>query len=433
MQLRYKLRLAGRYLRGHFRRYIFLLIALSFGFSLITALTSISNGMIDNVYTGAETHYGGHLFILGFDKDHDTAIRITDDALVSAAVAASDIEYEKIVRRTNCFERGVIYFNGKAVRQKNVFGIDIENETDSFPDTGFDAETAGAVGLPWIMLSKMTAEELHLQSGDKVILEVETITGQKNTAECLVTAVMNDSSLFGSFRSFTDRRFLNDLMGMAQDEYSSMGLYFRNLRGIGEKARRLQAAVETVLPAAPEIAEKADLTYQLSQQWPGIRYFVVSLPVYMSEIVDLISALEAGSYAAFAVLALILLASSLVTYRLLLHERRTEIATMRALGFHGRTILNILFFEGAGLAVISVLIGYLLSRLIIMLLSLFSYGSIPGFEIFLNNGRLTSSLPPELFIINIAVVFATVGLAMIFPAGRSVRHDLAKALSGGDF
>ena len=61
-------RLALRYLRGHIRRYLFVIIVLSLGFAFITVASSLSDGMEANVTNAALRHYSGHLFVVGWDK-----------------------------------------------------------------------------------------------------------------------------------------------------------------------------------------------------------------------------------------------------------------------------------------------------------------------------------------------------------------------------
>lgn len=428
--------LSARYLFGHFRKYLFLFIALSFGFAFITVITSLSAGMRDAVFQAAQLHYGGDLFVLGFDRSsHRMMIRVADAEAVGEAIDASRLKPQAILYRTNCFEKAVLYFNGKAVRQKNVFGVDWDAEAALFNAVDMSRGESGKVNLDGgdtIIISAPVAKLLGARVGDTVLLQVDTLTGQKNSADLRITGIISDASLFGYYRSFMDRRALNALLGMDSDEYSSAGLLFSDLKGITEKAARLHYAVSSLLQAAPYMANRDDFSYQLSRSWDGVRYFVLSLPVYVSQVTELLFALQGGSYILFAMMLLIVFTSSVLTYRLILHERRMEFATMQAMGLGEGSLFAVLFFEGAILTLLSTLCGFLFSHVILFILSRFSYDAIPGFEIFLRNGRLSADFSPATIAANVGIVFSAVVLALLGPALKSLRAGLAQVLAGGE-
>ena len=100
MRLDRSLRIAARHLVGYSRRYVFLLVALGFGFGVITVMTSLRDGMTENIARAAENHYSGHLFVLGFDKQADTMGVVDHDELIMEAIEAAGLEPSRLVRRT---------------------------------------------------------------------------------------------------------------------------------------------------------------------------------------------------------------------------------------------------------------------------------------------------------------------------------------------
>lgn len=261
MRFFHAIALSARYLFGHFRKYLFLFIALSFGFAFITVITSLSAGMRDAVFQAAQLHYGGDLFVLGFDRSPEIMIHVKDGKAVDEAIAISQLNPQAVLYRTNCFETAALYFNGKAVRQKNVFGVDWDAEASLFDAVDMsrgEDEEVNLDGGDTIIISAPVAKLLGAKIGDTVLLQVDTLTGQKNSADLRIAGIISDASLFGYYRSFMDRRALNALLGMDSDEYSSAGLLFSDLKGIDEKAARLHNSISSLLQSAPYMADRDD-------------------------------------------------------------------------------------------------------------------------------------------------------------------------------
>jgi putative ABC transport system permease protein len=268
VRIRYTFLLSAKYLYGHFRRYVFLLAALVFGFAVITVMTSLEEGMSQSVYRAAENHYAGHLFVLGFEKTGGGHIVVEKDREIREAVREAGLNPAKIVRRTNYFSKGVLYFNGIAVRQKYVYGVDWKNERENFDRLNYSSGgPANLEGKNWIIISSAVSDRLHARMGDEIILEVLTRTGQKNTGVFVVKGIVEDTSIFGYYKCFVDRRRLNSLLRYKEDEYSSLGLYFESLNGLWEKNERLYSALEKRITMGPRIHDKEDLTYQMDSHW----------------------------------------------------------------------------------------------------------------------------------------------------------------------
>ncbi len=95
--------LAVKYLIRYRRRYLFLFIALGFGFFLISFITSTKDGMTENAYLTAQSHYAGDLIITAYDRALSSNTRIIKEAdiePVKEAIQASDLRPERIIYRT---------------------------------------------------------------------------------------------------------------------------------------------------------------------------------------------------------------------------------------------------------------------------------------------------------------------------------------------
>ena len=426
-----KTTLALKYLIGHYRRYIFLIMAVSFGFAIITTMTSLSDGMYRNVYRAAQQHYGGQLFVQGFHKQYGNMGLIRDDKVILRAMEALDKKPVRTVKRTLYFADGILFFAGNSSRQKNVYGVDWDVEAEEFKKLDYVyGDSERLTGTNGILISEPVAEQLNARIGDDIVLKVRTKTGQNNTGTFIVRGIFRDSSIFGYYKCFVDRRYLNSLLAYEDDEYSSIGFFYEKPEDAGEQSVLLYNQLKKELPMAPAITKKEEYSFQLDRQWKGIRYFVMTLQLFISQVADLLIAMELISYFLYIMITLIVLVSISVTYRLIIHERMSEIGTMRAIGLQRSDILGILITEAFFVFIISLLLGGILSLLILWIISFFSFSLIPGFDIFMNKGRLLPYFTFKDIGTNILLLAVIIFPALWVPSFRASMLKLTSALSG---
>ena len=139
--------------------------------------------MVRNLDEAAARRYGGHLFVLGHQKIPYYTPVVRDHTALLAAVKKAPLDATLIVRRTNYFESGRVFFNGTFARQKVVTGVDWSVEQAVFANLDFVAgDVHDMGGSDGIIISVVTARDLQVHVGDDVILEADTVTGQRNTA-----------------------------------------------------------------------------------------------------------------------------------------------------------------------------------------------------------------------------------------------------------
>lgn len=422
-------RIAAKNVRYRWKRYVFLFAALSLSFALILVLTGLSGGMTRNVNDAAIRRYGGNLFVLGHQQSPYYTPVIRDHAALLAAVKEAGIDANRIVRRTHYFENGLIFFNGYSARQKVVAGIDWAAEERLFSGMQFlSGSQMGMRGSNGILISSVTAKELQARTGDDVLLEVDTVTGQRNTTTMVVMGIFNDASIFGAYTSYVDISVLNLLIGLSQEEYTILGIYLRNPGSAARDAARLYTALSKAVPLFAPVATQQELWTRLGERWTGVKYAVLNLDGYLAEIKDLISAVDLGLYLLLVMMLAIIVLGIGNAYRVIVHERTREFGTMRALGMPRAGISRLIVCETLFLSVIGIAAGSVIGFSLLYMLGSVPAPRVPGFDIFLQKGRLGWHLKPIIFPLDALSVIVAVMIGGLIPARRASSVTPARAL-----
>ncbi|MBF9014409.1 MULTISPECIES: FtsX-like permease family protein [unclassified Oceanispirochaeta] len=429
MAAHHTLTLSISYFKKHLNRYIFLLISLSIGFAVITIMSSLSMGMTDTLHNSARGHYGGDLFIISYDKDHGNKMHMSEPELVKDLLENTGLEYDLLQKRINYYREGILYFNGEGVGQKNVYGVEWEDEDFSALDI-VEGSTDDLILDQSIMISETVASELGCKIGDSIILQGNTLSGQKNTVSLVLRAVFRDTSIFGYYKSYVPLKELASLLRFSEGDISSYGIYKQEGSFSSEDIKRVHTALSDNLDTAPLLENKEDLTRQLDRtQWTGERYFIIPLSLYISQVDDLLTAIDLVSYFLYIMVALIILVSVAVSYQMVIRERLSEIGTLRAIGMNRTTIMTILVLEALWLFGLSLLMGALLSIPGFGILSLIDYSALPGFELFLQKGRLVPLFTIKSVVLNILLLGLILIPAAVIPSYRASRYPLIEALT----
>jgi ABC-type antimicrobial peptide transport system permease subunit len=279
-------------------------------------------------------------------------------------------------------------------------------------------------------VSSPVANFLGVAIGDSVLLELKNRYNQKDTGVFIVDGIVEDTSIFGYYKSFIDITTMNKLRGFADDECSSIGLYFNKANTVETKRRLLQEKLQTKIPLTPLVYTMDDYRSESDKVEGDIITTLLTIPVYISEVTQILQALNLLSYFLYAMMLLIILVSAGVTYRLILHERTKEIGTMRAMGFGESDICGILLIEAMFLATAALVCGFGLSLFVDWIISFVSFSWMPGFDIFLKNGRMQPKFYIGAELINIMAVYLVVLFAAIPPIVKMSRNPLPELLNG---
>jgi len=427
-------RLGIRYLYRYRRRYYFLTAALIFGFAIVTFITSEKDGMYDSVYYSAQSHYAGDIVAMGYDSNTawNFSHRLGQNEIAAVLTAAdlSGINAQYTVLRTHYGSTAVVHYNGAAVQLKNLVGCDWEGEAHLFDKMIFDEPPQPLAGDDGIILSVPIARQLNAKTGDLIILEAETRWGQKNTGSFLVKGIIQDTSLFAYYKAYVSRLSLNRLIAYEDGDCSSIGFFLNDPSAAEKKRVLLQNKLVELAQTGPLVYERNQMVAERNRPWEGIRVFLYTLPVYLSEISYLLDAMNIVIYFLYGMMLLLIMVSASVTYRLILHERSREMGIMRVIGFYGEDMRIVLITEIIVLGFIALIAGFVLGLILGWAASFLSFSWFPGFEIFLKDGRLTAMYLPGTMLINIISMLLILFVLALFPSFRVCRKDLPGLLSG---
>jgi ABC-type lipoprotein release transport system permease subunit len=431
MKLPVFFKVAAKYLWRYRRRYLFLFFTLGFCFGVVTVISSIKDGMKENLYLSAQSHYAGDIVAIGNDPALRTSQHLTGNEIHEIEAAAQETGLTATVRRTFLVGRneGSIFFNGNGFPLKYINGVDWDDEADYFSKLSYSA-----VPEPFdndsILISAPIAKELGAQQGDSVTLEVLTATEQKNTGQFVVAGIVEDASFFGYYKVYVPRSTLNDLIGFAEEDCSLIGFFLNDTTKAETFRKDLYNKLLPKLVMTPLVYDRETFD-GLEKDQDKISVMLITLPVYLSEVSQLLDAIDLASYVLFVMMLAIIMVSAGVTCRLILHERKKESGTMRAIGFYESDVRFIFKLEIYIMALFSIAAGFIIALFINWLLSYTSLSWFPGFEVFMRNGRLNALYLPKTIVINVLSVFCILGLAVWGPVFRNSRNPMPEMLSGG--
>jgi ABC-type lipoprotein release transport system permease subunit len=429
-------RLGLKYLYRYRRRYGFLMTTLVFCYAIITMITSMKDGMYDNVYYTAQSHYAGDIVAVGYETNFagDYALHLERNE-ISAILNTADragINPRYTILRTIYGADGFVYFNGTAIQLKYLVGCDWDREAHLLSKMSFDEPYDSFPGDDGIILSVPVARQLGVKMGDSVILELVTRWGQKNTGVFIIKGIVKDTSIFGYFKAYISRLSLNRLVVYDDEDCSSIG-FFLDDPGTAELKRgqfqNLLSEAEQV-QLGPLVYDRDQMVLERKRPWTDIRVFLYTLPVYLSEISDLLNAINIITYLLYGMMLLTILVSATVTYRLILHERARELGVMRVIGFYGSDLRLVLWSEVFVMGLIALAAGFALAHFLNRAVSLMSFSWFPSFEIFMKNGSLTPLYLPGTMLTNIAFIYIVLFIMALFPSFRASRKNLPGLLSG---
>ncbi|MDR2072000.1 MAG: ABC transporter permease [Spirochaetaceae bacterium] len=428
-------KLSLKYLWRYRRRYLFLFLALGFGFGVVTVISSLKDGMKENLYLSARSHYAGNIVALGYDPGLGIKHHLNGGEIeaIFASAEAADIDTAGAAVRTTLMgmREGTIYFNGNATPLKYVVGVDWDGEASYFKELSY-TQVPEPPGADSIFLSSPIAEELGARQGDSIILEARTVTGEKNTGLFIIAGIVEDTSFFGYYKVYISRPALNRLIGFADDDCSLIGFYLqdKSFAAIETKRRALYRELAGQIHTGPLVYDREAFDEE-TDNVEDKSTFLVTLPVYLSEVAELLEAIDLASYVLYGMMLAIIMVSAGVTCRLILHERNRETGTMRAIGFYESDLRTILQMELCMAALFAMATGFILALFINQILSYTSFNWFPGFEVFMRNGRIQALYIPETMACNVLAVLFMLILAVRGPIFRNSRSPLPDMLAGG--
>ncbi len=346
----------------------------------------------------------GHLQI---SKKVDETTLSTDTA---ASLIDDSAELEKIVKEMphvrDVFPR--VRLSGLIVGENRTLptvieGIDPQRENLFFDKLDYLTGAALNVNEPdGIIVGEGIAKGLHISVGSKVTLLANTLAGSLNGLDLIVV---------GTFRSGVkefDESFVRMNLKNAQGLLQTKGISMLSIGlDASDRTASVQKQIRAVLPENLEIKdfmELDDVYYGNSVRWLKAQFFFIRLIIYIVVIMGILN-----------------------TVNITVHERTSEIGTMRAMGFGKRLILIQFLREYFILGVAGAAVGTFLA--ILAKYALFmgvpmpaSPGATKGLNVFLRIGFL------DIFLNSIAAVLCAF-IATYGPAKRAASMPIIESLA----
>lgn len=400
---------AAKSLAGRHRRYLFLGIAVAFGFFIMTITLGLTEGMLSTVRQKGAFYFSGNVNVTcrsAAERYSELDLGLLRDSSREALgggclVSARSIYYGNDAQ---------LFFGGASVRQRRVIGLDWADErgyaksvsvvSGSFPA---DGDEKGA------LISKTAADRLGAHVGDELMLIVNGRKG-KNTADFVLRGVFKDSSIFG-YATYVSRRALNRALAQSDDYASDFGVM---IPGIGRSEARAAEKLRSALGTRASVFEVAHTKDEIddftSGNWTGKKYLVCTLDAHLSDVKQILEAIGGICNGLLAAFLAVVLIGIINTYRVVVYQRSAEIGMMRALGMSKLMAMGIFAEEASIMAACASAMGLIVGIGFLSALSLVSFP--PSLDMFLTRGHLAWALDP----LNTLGAFVIVCLSALFAA-----------------
>ena len=419
-------------LRNLFRqkaRYRVLGIAIAFGCAIITIVYGAMGGMRQSLEEKAKIYYGGDFSILGNVKNADLVVENPQEVMNALeSLPGKPVRVSpRIDYRSNVF----LSFGGNSVHLRMVTGITWDREERNFRSFNYVAGGSQRMsGSNGILISAPVAKMLGARVGDDLLLLVDTKTGQRNTATLVLRGIYRDSSLFGYYTSYMDIDVLRNAVRADPVSVSYIGGYFQGDGRMNFPLRKIQAALEKKLPIFPLVAAKSDLNaLRDSSTWTGVKYSLIGLDAHISQIIQVVEVMTLLLLALACLLMGTVVLGVVNTYRVIVFERTKEIGTMRAIGMQRPVVVRLFLFEAGLLAVAASSLGVAFGIGVLGLLSAVDLSWLPGFDVFLSNGRIAWVMAPGEMVLVAGLMLVAVLGAVAGPANRAASIEPVQACS----
>jgi putative ABC transport system permease protein len=430
------LSLAVRNLTRQKKRSFTLAGAVAFGFFIVTLVDGLATGAVDNMCRLFDNLFGGNVIVAATERlENGSTVDVTRNSeMLLDLVNSTGIEYIDYNKRS--MSSGYLIYEGEKLIT-NLFGCDFNQEQsllDSMTFVSGDLEKIPENGL---IINESIAESLNIQVGEVLLYSTETVTGQATFGEFVIGGITKDLSMLSAISCYANMYYLNELIGLKPDEFSSYQFMMKNsqMQAIGANAVEdaLRAKGLQVTDRRTAVAQKPDnpwgaIADQIEgSSWTGTLYTVFCMNDQMAFASQLSSVVQAVSTGVLFAIMLIVMIGISNTYKMILFERIREVGTMRALGMNRKQTSAIFRWEATLLSIFGAVVGLLLGILFMVLLGLPTF-NVEELGMFLLNGHTSWRLVPVSIIIKFAVMIIMTLLAVQGSAKSAAKMKPADAL-----
>ena len=420
-----------------------LVIAIVFAFLIVTLIDGLSAGARKSLEYQIAKIIGGHVYVTGAEKAADK----TEDDKANEYLPPESVELvhriikeEKIdaLYTTVRAERyGTLIFAGNQLTAK-IAGCKFDEEealrnSFAFKEGGWEnVNIENALFIP-----QKTAEALNVALNDVILYETTTLSGQATVAEFQIAGIYQDQSQFDQIQFYANFDYLNKIAEIPEGCVALFGIFLRDenqqdaVASIFEKrlaeygpvtSRELAAQFNPTSPGQ-------ELLRQLNEgKWDGTKYAVMTFYDFAPQMVTLSQTIQWVSLGVLLVLLLVTMIGISNTFRMVVHERKGEIGTMRSCGV-SRGKVSLLFLAEAGfLSVIGAAAGFVLALLVMLIISLIPISIESVLSMLTTNGHFLWILSPTVICLKFLLTACLAVLAALGPAIRAANMIPAEAL-----
>ncbi len=380
-------------------------------------------GMVQSLRGKARIYYGGDYVFMG-GVDEANFQQFEPELIVDKLKTVFDKNAKISIRFDKDARNASLYYNGKSSLLKTIKGIDFSDEEDllsEFNYTSGSYKNAGEAGD--VLISENIARQLGIKVGDTISLMIEDYNDFLNTTQCTVKAVFLDSSVFGMYTVYMDRKSLNKVYGFPESQADRFCIRFPGSTGRVREAQALQTKLEGLFKMHELVKDKDSYYDDMKSDEPFSEsiFALIPLTANLQEVQFLIDAMRTISLFVIVILVTIIAAGISSTYRVLIMKRITEIGTYKAIGMTRRRLIGMITQEVLIMILAGCAGGFILAVLISYLSGFIDLSFIPAFDMFLTNGRLN----PDISLLHVAVIGIVVGVTTLLSVLFSVRNALA--------
>lgn len=275
---------------------------------------------------------------------------------------------------------------------------------------------------------------LEKSLGETILVYLSTIYGQQNVGEFQIHGIFQAQF---DIAAYVDREVLNELIDIDPGSYNFFGIFLENTSDLDMKTTRLYQAMKQsgdydMYPIEQIMGRNSSqLTSDLMKEnFTGSKVILTNLNNELGVLGRLDFFAYLGSIGLMLLLLPIIMVGIYNTYRIVVYERIREIGTMRALGTQKKQVRNLFLLEASFLSLGGLIAGCLVGVVVLLLIHLPEFTSVPSLTFFLDKGHLAFTIQPSILVTSLILVCGLTLLAAYFPARQAARLKPVQALRG---
>ncbi|MCA9516276.1 MAG: FtsX-like permease family protein [Myxococcales bacterium] len=410
--------------------------AIAFVTMLLVFMMGLSGGVQETILRSATTLSTGDVNVSGYYKTSPSSARpvVTDVAAVEAVVRETLPEATHMVRRlSGDFDR-VISASGSL--QNALIGVEA-NEEKKFREvlSILEGDLADLAEPGTALIFKRQAEELEVKVGDALVLTGTTARGVHNTADVRVVAIADDMGILSAFETFVDAGTVRKLYQLKEGTGGTLMIYLPDRKDAPAAAEKLRAALEAkdyalMTPEAKPFWQKKSTVER--EDWTGQRLDVTTWRDEVANLLPIVDGLDVVSALLVFILMGIILAGIIIALSMSIRRRTQEIGTLRAIGMGRGSVLWMVVFEAAILALIGATVGAVLGAVVVGALSGHVEPPNEAVKIFLLSDTLVLKVQAAALVRAVFTIAVVTSIAALLPAMKATRIQPVAAMQSAN-